>query len=253
MESFEELDPLDMRLLEALQRSARSTFAELGALVGLKPPAVHERVKRLEQRGYIRGYTARLDTKRLGGELVAFVSAYTTSDVEYERFHTAVSQLPEVTEIHSVAGDEAFVTQSSHALDRPSRRLPLAPQGGPGHRADAHDDRALDTRSSAAASPSRTTSPSRYARRAARDDRSQTLRARQPSRPRTGGRAAASRAQTRCDAIRARQRNSSATSRRSTSTPRRSGRSSMRTKAMPRASPRTCSHSSKSAENITIP
>jgi len=42
-----ELDELDLRLLEALQRNARSTFAELGALVGLKPPAVHDRVKRL--------------------------------------------------------------------------------------------------------------------------------------------------------------------------------------------------------------
>ena len=131
MESFEELDSLDLRLLEALQRSARSTFAELGALVGLKPPAVHERVKRLEQRGYIRGYTARLDAKRLGGELVAFVSAYTTSDVEYERFHTAVSQLPEVTEIHSVAGDEAFVlkvlTRSTAHLDDFLSRLKAVP------------------------------------------------------------------------------------------------------------------------------
>ena len=45
-----ELDELDLRLLEALQRNARSTFAELGALVGLKPPAVHDRVKRLETR-----------------------------------------------------------------------------------------------------------------------------------------------------------------------------------------------------------
>jgi Lrp/AsnC family leucine-responsive transcriptional regulator len=88
-------------------------------------------VKRLEARGYIRGYTARLDTKRLGGELVAFVSAYTTSDVEYERFHTAVSRLPEVTEIHSVAGDEAFVlkvlTRSTAHLDDFLSRLKAVP------------------------------------------------------------------------------------------------------------------------------
>ncbi|MBD5606793.1 MAG: Lrp/AsnC family transcriptional regulator, partial [Candidatus Eremiobacteraeota bacterium] len=131
MESFAELDPLDMRLLEALQRNARSTFADLGALVGLKPPAVHERVKRLEQRGYIRGYAARLAPKRLGIELAAFVSAYTTADVEYERFHAAVARLPEVTEIHSVAGDESFVlkvmTRSTAHLDDFLTRLKAVP------------------------------------------------------------------------------------------------------------------------------
>lgn len=121
MESFDEPDELDLRLLDALQRNARSTFAELGSHVGLKPPAVHDRVKRLEARGYIRGYTARLDSKRLGLELAAFVSAYTTADVEYEAFHAAVARLPEVAEIHSVAGDEAFVlkvlTRSTGHLD----------------------------------------------------------------------------------------------------------------------------------------
>ena len=131
MESFEELDALDIQLLDALQRSARSTFAELGVRVGLRPPAVHDRVKRLEQRGFIRGYAARLDPKRLGVELAAFVSAYTTSDVEYERFHTAVARLPEVAEIHSVAGDESFVlkvmTRSTAHLDEFLSRLKAIP------------------------------------------------------------------------------------------------------------------------------
>ena len=62
----EELDELDLQLLDALQRNARSTFTELASLVGLKPPAVHDRVKRLEQRGFIRGYSAHLDAERLG-------------------------------------------------------------------------------------------------------------------------------------------------------------------------------------------
>ncbi len=61
--STEGLDELDIRILEALQRNARSTFTELGTLVGLKAPAVHDRVKRLEGRGYIRGYGAKLDAR----------------------------------------------------------------------------------------------------------------------------------------------------------------------------------------------
>ncbi len=116
-----ELDDLDRRLLDALQRNARSTFAELGVLVGLKAPAAHDRVKRLETRGYIRAYAARLDSRKLGIELAAFVSVFTTADVRYERFHAAVEALPEVSEIHSVAGDESFVlkvlTRSTAHLD----------------------------------------------------------------------------------------------------------------------------------------
>jgi Lrp/AsnC family leucine-responsive transcriptional regulator len=126
-----ELDELDLRLLDALQGNARSTFAELAAVVGLKPPAVHERVKRLEARGYVRGYGARLDAKRLGLGLVAFVSAFTTADVSYERFHETVSALPEVAEIHSVAGDESFVlkvvTRSTAHLDAFLSRLKTIP------------------------------------------------------------------------------------------------------------------------------
>ena len=126
-----ELDESDLQLLDALQRNARSTFAELGAIVGLRPPAVHERVKRLEARGYIAGYAARLDPRKLGLGLVAFVSAYTTADVNYERFHAAVASLPEVSEIHSVAGEESFVlkvmTRSTAHLDEFLSRLKSIP------------------------------------------------------------------------------------------------------------------------------
>ncbi|HVA28019.1 MAG TPA: Lrp/AsnC family transcriptional regulator [Candidatus Baltobacteraceae bacterium] len=123
----EELDELDIQLLEALQRNARSTFAELGALIGLKAPAVHDRVKRLEARGLIRGYSAQLDSKRLGLELVAFVSCYTSPDCEYDAFTTTLSEMPEVCEVHSVAGEETFlckiVTRSTQHLDDLLARL----------------------------------------------------------------------------------------------------------------------------------
>jgi Lrp/AsnC family leucine-responsive transcriptional regulator len=126
-----ELDDLDLRLLEALQRNARSTFAELGALVGLKPPAVHDRVKRLEGRGYVRGYAAQLDSKRLGLELIAFVSCYTAPDCGYEPFTKALSEMPEVLEVHSVAGEESFVlkvmTRSTAHLDELLSRLKAVP------------------------------------------------------------------------------------------------------------------------------
>src|SRR6202051_2174191 len=101
-----ELDQIDLRLLAALQRNARSTYAELGALVGLKPPAVHDRVKRLESRGFVLRYAAQLDARRVGYALTAFVSAFSAHD--------------------------------------PPRRLPPPDQAASGRRAHAHDDRTLD-------------------------------------------------------------------------------------------------------------
>jgi Lrp/AsnC family leucine-responsive transcriptional regulator len=116
-----DLDRTDLRLLEALQQNARSTYAELGALVGLKPPAVHDRVKRLEQRGYVRGYAAQLDARRVGYELTAFISAFCAPDLDYDAFTQAAEGFPEIIEIHSVAGDETYllkvVTRSTTHLD----------------------------------------------------------------------------------------------------------------------------------------
>jgi len=128
---IEGLDELDVRILDALQRNARSTFTELGSLVGLKAPAVHERVKRLEGRGYIRGYGAKLDAARLGLQLTAFISCYTSPDCAYDEFTRVLSAMPEVCEIHSVAGEESFVckvaTRSTQHLDELLARLKATP------------------------------------------------------------------------------------------------------------------------------
>lgn len=116
-----EIDELDLKLLSALQTNARSTFAELGEVVGLKASSVHDRVKRLEARGYVRRYSAQLDGQRLGLGLTAFVSCYTSADTGYEEFTDAVKQLPEVCEVHSVAGEETYflkvMTRSTAHLD----------------------------------------------------------------------------------------------------------------------------------------
>jgi len=116
-----EIDELDVKLLAALQHNARSTYAELGDLVGLKPSSVHDRVKRLEARGYVRKYAAQLDGQLLGLGLTAFVSCYASADTGYEEFTEAVKQLPEVCEVHSVAGEETYflkvMTRSTAHLD----------------------------------------------------------------------------------------------------------------------------------------
>src|ERR1700737_4894371 len=126
-----ELDRIDLRLLEALQRNARSTYAELGLLVNLKPPAVHDRVKRLESRGFVRRSSAQLGAHRVGYELTAFVSAFCAPDLDYDAFTAAVEALPEIIEIHSVAGDETYllkvVTRSTAHLDDFLTRIKRVP------------------------------------------------------------------------------------------------------------------------------
>ena len=96
----DELDELDLQLLDALQSNARSTFAELGSLVGLKAPAVHDRVKRLEQRGYIRA-TRRNSTRSDSACCSPRSSAlYTTPDCNYDEFTRTLGDMPEVCEMH---------------------------------------------------------------------------------------------------------------------------------------------------------
>jgi Lrp/AsnC family leucine-responsive transcriptional regulator len=88
---------------------------------------VHDRVKRLESRGYVRGYSAQLDSKLLGLELVAFISCYTAPDCSYDAFTQTLAQMPEILEVHSVAGEESFVlkvmTRSTGHLDDLLSRL----------------------------------------------------------------------------------------------------------------------------------
>jgi len=131
IEETNKLDELDIRLLEALQLNARSTFTELAASVGLSAPSVHERVKRLESRGFVRRYSAQLDGKMLGFGLLAFVSCFTSADTEYDDFTKRLTSLPEVSEIHSVAGEEAFLlkvtTRSTTHLDEFLSRLKHIP------------------------------------------------------------------------------------------------------------------------------
>ncbi|MER6459723.1 Lrp/AsnC family transcriptional regulator [Streptomyces sp. NPDC048409] len=101
-------DATDWRILEALQRDGRASFAELARAVAMSPSAVTERVRRLEEAGVIQGYAAVVDPERLGLPVLAFVRLRYPNG-NYRPFHDLVAVTPEILEAHHVTGDDCFV------------------------------------------------------------------------------------------------------------------------------------------------
>ena len=102
------LDATDWRLLEALQQNGRASYTELARMVAMSPSAVTERVRRLEEAGVIAGYSAVVDTERVGLPILAFIRLrYPTSN--YKPFHDLISVVPEIIEAHHVTGEDCFM------------------------------------------------------------------------------------------------------------------------------------------------
>src|SRR5688572_14619822 len=100
---------MDSLLLTRLQANSRESWAALGQVVGLTGPAVAERVRKLEERGVIRGYTAVLDPDALGYGLLAFIAVSLDRPEDRLPFVAMVSSVAEVLECHHVAGDDDYL------------------------------------------------------------------------------------------------------------------------------------------------
>lgn len=105
------LDAVDMEILRALQKNARLTTKELAAMVNLSTTPVFERVKRLEQRGYVKGYVAVLDAEKLGRGFVVFCSVKMRRIGREiaEDFARVVRSIPEVTECYNISGSYDYL------------------------------------------------------------------------------------------------------------------------------------------------
>ncbi|MGW4490092.1 Lrp/AsnC family transcriptional regulator [Amycolatopsis sp. NPDC004368] len=103
-----DLDATDWLLLELLQADGRLTYSELGRRVSLSAPAVTERVRRLEQRGIITGYSAQVDATKLGLPIEALVRVRVRS-LDGSRFRSTILPLPEIASADHVTGDECWV------------------------------------------------------------------------------------------------------------------------------------------------
>jgi Lrp/AsnC family leucine-responsive transcriptional regulator len=106
MHSPKKLDDLDIRILKSLQTNARMTFSELGRTVGLSSPAAAERVKKLEDGGYIKGYKAILNPEKIGVTITAIISMSSQTSVINVRDQDILN-LPEVVEIYHTSGKDS--------------------------------------------------------------------------------------------------------------------------------------------------
>lgn len=104
---MENLDKLDMSILHELQKDGRITVTELASRVGLSKTPCQIRMKRLEDQGFILGYIALLDLKKIGTRHVAFVqvSLSDTKTRALNAFNEAVRQIPEVEQCHMIAAN----------------------------------------------------------------------------------------------------------------------------------------------------
>lgn len=103
-----ELDDLDRRILGELSRDATQAYATISQVVGLSPPAVHERVKRLRASGAIKATVAQLDGPAVGKPLLAFIHVDTVGWGKTSAM-MALGDWPEVEEIHSATGDTCLI------------------------------------------------------------------------------------------------------------------------------------------------
>jgi Lrp/AsnC family transcriptional regulator, leucine-responsive regulatory protein len=109
MTAAEELDEIDRKLVRALVADGRATLAQLAASAGLSVSAVQSRVRRLEGRGVVTGYRARIDPEAVGNMLSAFVAITPLDPSQPDDAPARLEHISAIESCHSVAGDESYV------------------------------------------------------------------------------------------------------------------------------------------------
>ena len=118
----DKIDAIDLQILQTLQTHGRTKRNELAEQVKLSIPAVSERLRKLEERGVIRGYHAVLDGRRVGYGLTAFIFIACDSPSHYGKIIERASAHPEILECHAVTGDGSHLlkikTHSTETLEK---------------------------------------------------------------------------------------------------------------------------------------
>lgn len=104
------MDDTDLKILTELQNDSRLSIRELAKRINLSPPSVAERVRKLEDRGIIEGYTIKINRKNMGFPIECFVLV-TMKNGEHERFRRFISDHPQSECCYRIAGDACFLVK----------------------------------------------------------------------------------------------------------------------------------------------
>jgi len=124
------VDEIDRKILDMLQGNAKLSNAELAEAVGLNVSSVHERVKKLERKGIIKGYVAVVDAEKLGKPLLAFLRLMVDP---HDAARSTIGELcdsePDILECHNVAGEDCFILKVRAEGPKQLERLLAAVRG----------------------------------------------------------------------------------------------------------------------------
>ncbi len=125
------LDDIDLRILEVLQHSGRTKRNQIAEEVKLSIPSVSERLRKLEESGIIRGYTALVEPKRVGLNINAFIFLTVESSKYYQSIIEQAQAAEEVLECHAITGDGSHVlkiqTETTETLEKLLGRIQAWP------------------------------------------------------------------------------------------------------------------------------
>lgn len=105
------IDVIDLKIMTILQQDARASNAALARRIGLAPSAVLARIRKLERSGLIRAYEARLDPAAFRASLVAFVFVHAEERVGGLDTGRRIARIPEVQEVHQIAGEDCYLVK----------------------------------------------------------------------------------------------------------------------------------------------
>lgn len=116
------IDETDLKILDFLQENARMKRNEIAEKIGLSLPSVTDRMNKLEELGVVDNYQAKLNHKKLGKDITAFIFVTSDSSTHYKDFIQHTHSSPEILECHSITGDGSHIlkirTENTSSLEK---------------------------------------------------------------------------------------------------------------------------------------